>query len=72
MTNFQRVLAVAWLIVSFGGGLVFENETLLFKIFLFLATLIPFLLLFSMSAIHEMGKKISELENRICDLENKR
>jgi hypothetical protein len=72
MTNFQRVLAVAWLIVSFGGGFVFEKETLLFKIFLFLATLIPFSLLFSMSVMHEMSKKISELENRIYDLENRR
>ena len=72
MTNFQKFLAIAWIVVSFGGGLIFEKETWLFKIFLFLATSIPFLLLFSMSAIHEMGKKISELENRIYDLENRK
>ncbi len=72
MTNFQRLLAVIWLIISFGCGLVFEKETWVFKTLLFLATSIPFLLLFAMSSIHEMGKKISELENRIYDLENKK
>lgn len=72
MTKFQRFLAVGWLVVAFGCGFVFEKESIAFKIFVFVITSTPFLLLFFMSVIHEMGKKVSELENRIFDLENRR
>jgi hypothetical protein len=72
MTKFQRFLAIAWLVVAFSCGFIFEKESMLFKILIGLITSIPFLLLFSMSVIHEMGKKISELENRIYDLENRK
>ncbi len=72
MTKFQRFLAISWLVVAFSCGFIFEKESMLFKILIGLITSIPFLLLFSMSVIHEMGKKISELENRIYDLENRK
>lgn len=72
MTNFQRFLAISWLVIAFGCGFIFEKESMLFKILVGVITSMPFLLLFSMSVIHEMGKKVSELENRILDLENRK
>ena len=65
MTNFQRILAIGWLVIAFGCGFIFEKESIVFKICIGILTSMPFLLLFSMSVIHEMGKKVSELENRI-------
>lgn len=72
MTKFQRFLAIGWLVLAFGGGVIFEKETFLFKTILFVITAVPFLLLLALSEIHELGKKIKELENRIYILENRK
>lgn len=72
MTNFQRILALSWLVIAFGSGMIFEKESFLFKAMLFVITAVPFLLLWALSEIHELGKKIKELENRIYDLENRK
>ena len=72
MTNFQRFLALTWLAIAFGCGFIFEKESILFKTILAVTTSIPFLLLWALSAIHELGKKVKELENRIYDLENRK
>lgn len=72
MTKFQRFLAIVWLVVAFGCGFVFEKESIAFKLLVFVITSMPFLLLFSMSVIHEISKKVSELENRIFELENRK
>lgn len=72
MTKFQRLLAITWLVVAFSCGFIFEKESMLFKILIGLITSMPFLLLFFMSVLHQMGKKVSELENRIRDLESRK
>jgi hypothetical protein len=71
MNKFQGFLGIIFIAACIGIGFIYEDASFSFKAFVFLALLIPFLVLFAVSSFFELKEKVVELENRVFDLENK-
>lgn len=71
MNRFQGFLGFVFIAACIGIGFIFQDDPFSFKVFVFLALLIPFWAAFSISSFYNLKEKVAELEARVFDLENK-